>query len=523
MTLASKRAYHKSVVFKPNSRFTRFQVLLVTPLLFAPLANGQKTVERDAGGGRKLKMAYDTTGRLEATRTLDSAGTLLSETRYEYRPGYPTPQLNTTSYWGDGKTIRSSAQNTYDENGNFTAEKVAEFDESGKQTAGHMLLHEPLTNVYTCSTWNAGLEKYAPSDCPATEGSFESAGADKPILREEALRDAAAADAARRSEHAESENRPIPKDARLAFVLPSPLKPGELVSGSIVEDAERFLGRAGLTAVPIVLPAGSHPGPESLADWMVETPGEPPRPANGPVTFTVPIASPRFHVVLRSVDDPSRAATLTFHAPLLPSISRRRKSRPFAVSPICLRGDLCPVSGPFHGDASQTLAAVDALPGSIVAESEDTAYIRIPRIAQPGPRHLLVAERGALAALPVVVVDLQFSPNRAAIEKGQSTLVQASLSGPDMLPDGRWRPLPPGSAEGAIRLVVHNAAPEAASLRGAKDQTLSFELTPKSFEAGDFKYSFVMQGLKTDSFFVWGEIVPLLAPVESAPFPSSAP
>ena len=497
-------------------------VLVLSLLLFpATLAFAQKTVERDAGGGRKLQLDYDASGRLEESRTRDSSGTLLSQTRYEYRPGFPTPQLTTTSYWGDGKSVRSAAENTYDANGNFTAEKVANFDESGKQTAGHILLHDPLTNVYRCSTWNAGLQRYASNECPATEGSGESAGEKKPVLREEALRDIGTAHAARRRERVESQNRPIPKDAALAFVLPSPLKPGEVVSGTVVEDAARFLSRAGLTVVPIVLPATTRPEPEALSDWMVESPGEPPRPANGPVTFTVPIGMPRFHVVLRSVDDPSRAATLTLHAPLLPALPRRRKSVRFAAAPLCLRGDFCAISGPFHGEASQTIVALGAMPGAILAESRETAYVRLPAFAPTGPGHLLVSEGDALAALPVVVVDLKFSPNGATLDKGGATMVQAMLTGPESLPDDDWRPLPPAAKHGSLRIVVHNGTAQTASLRGAKNQTLTLDLTPQSFEAGEFKYNFVMEGLKTAPFSVWGEIVPLLAPVESAPF--SAP
>ncbi len=466
----------------------------------------------------KLQLVYDA-GRLENTRTLNSAGLLLSQTHYEYRPGYPSPQLATTSYWGDGKSVRSVSENNYDANGNFTAEKVASFDESGKQTAGHVLLHDPATNIYRCSTWNAALQKYAPSECPATEASAESGGLSKPLTRAEALHDLETSAATRRRSRADSESSPLPKDAQLALVLPSPLKPGELVSGTVVEDAPRFLARPGLTVVPFALPRGLRPGPEALSDFMLEPPGQPPRPANGPVTFTVPIAAPRFHIVLRAVDDPSRTATLTLHASPLPPLPRR-KSRRFEVAPLCLRGDLCPVSGPFHGDASQTNVALDALPADIVAESLEKAYVRIPPSAPSGPCHFLVSEGDSIAALPVVVADLEFSPVRADLERGQTAMVQAVLSGPEMLPDDQWRPLPPASKVGAIRLILHNATPETASLLGSRNQTLSFDLNPKSFEAGEFKYSFMVKGLKTAPFSLWGDIVPLLSPVGSAPFPA---
>ena len=500
-------------------RWTAFFLVLFLSALLPPLALAQRTVERDAGGGMKLQLVYDAAGRLAATRTLNSARLLLSQTRYEYRPGYPAPQLTTTSYWSDGKSVRSVSENNYDANGNFTAEKVANFDESGKQITGHVLLHDPATNLYRCSTWNAARQKYAPSECPATEGSGESGGESKPLTRAEALHDLETSAATRRGTRAESQNRPLPKDGQFALVLPSPLKPGELVSGTVIEDAARFLARPGLTVVPFALPASARPGPEALSDFMLEPPGEPPRPANGPVTFTVPAAAPRFHIVLRAVDDPSRTATLTLHASLLPPLPRRKSGR-FAVSPLCLRGDLCPVSGPFHGDASQTAAAIDALPADIVAESLEKAYVRIPPSAPPGPCHFLVSDGGSIVALPVVVAELEFSLAHGDLERGQTATVEAVLSGPETLPDDRWHPLPHVSKTGAIRLILHNATPATASLRGSSNQTLSFDLNPKSFEAGEFKYSFIVIGLKTAPFSLWGDIVPLLAPVASAPFPA---
>jgi len=75
---------------------------------------------------------------------------------------FTSPQQTNTTYWPSGQ-LRRVARNTYDDSANFTGEFIQAFDESGKQTGGHKLTHDPWTGVYGCSEWNvarAGLPSH---------------------------------------------------------------------------------------------------------------------------------------------------------------------------------------------------------------------------------------------------------------------------------------------------------------------------------------------------------------------------
>ena len=106
-----------------------------------------------------------------------------------------------------------------------------------------------------------------------------------------------------------------------------------------------------------------------------------------------------------------------------------------------------------------------------------------------------MADGSQVAALPVDVAELSFSPNQRDLRQGETLLVHAVLSGPEELADEQWRAgvFPPAvSVEAAHRVVpdfeppqqatilvvIRNGTPEAVSLRGSKNQTYLFELTP---------------------------------------------
>ena len=136
----------------------------------------QKTVVGDAGGGRKLEFDYNAADQVIEQRTIGADGKL--EQKVDYRVplrAFIVADQTNTSYWPDGKVHKDHASNTYDASANFTGEFVQDFDESGKQVAGHRVTHDPMTNVYTCADWNTAAQNYKFIPCPAGE---ESGGAE---------------------------------------------------------------------------------------------------------------------------------------------------------------------------------------------------------------------------------------------------------------------------------------------------------------------------------------------------------
>jgi hypothetical protein len=515
---------------------------------------GQHTVVQDAGGGRKIELVYNASEQVVETRTVDMAGRLQERVEYEYRPGFLVPQQTTISYWPDGKVIRSVTRVGYDENSNFTSEDIELFNEAGTQTGGTKLAHDPFTGIYRCSKWDPSDRAYQATECPASEESAEAPEKAKELTRDEAMKQLEMARQAQRQERkVQRMERMTPVQPPITMVvkeigviLPAQLRRGERVSGSVVEGPQKYEGIQGLRSIRMELPFESQGEAATLRGWAFEGAGEGPQPADGPVTFIVPQAS-EFSVTLRQAGNPARAVsrpvsvapgTFTKH-----SLRQKPPNSPaFEAPALCLKGDLCVVRGPFNGDSAETLVAFDSRPAPIVAETEDSAYVSVATGIPAGSTQLIVAEGSRLAAVPIDVAELSFSPSQRNLLQGQTVLVHAILSGPAELPDEQWRPgiFPPGASverarglvpdfepprqggEGVILLVLWNATPEGVSLRGSKNQTFVFKLTRDSFKNGDFKYQFVVEAAKSASLAMRGSVMPFLAPVEGQEFASRA-
>ena len=87
-----------------------------------------------------------------------------------------------------------------------------------------------------------------------------------------------------------------------------------------------------------------------------------------------------------------------------------------------MKGQLCTVRGPFSGDGGKTFAAFEDRPAMVVAETPDTAYIRIPDLTEPGARPLFLAEGSKVVALPVAVGEFSLYNGDKELQKGQTLM-----------------------------------------------------------------------------------------------------
>jgi hypothetical protein len=537
--------------------FAFFTVLIwVAAPLFA-----QKTVVQDGGGGRKLEFDYNAAGQVTQQRTLAADGKLEQKVDYEHRPGYYVADQTTTFYWPDGQ-VRRTTKNTYDASANFTGEFVQDFDEAGKQVGGHRLTHDPMTNVYTCADWNTATQSYKSIECPAGE---ESGGGSEPVKKftyDEVMQHLEAARKAAGEGQKLQPKTPVKVTATtVGLVMPAQVYPGERVSGSVVANPAEYEGVAGVTVTQVAVPLESAGQAPTLAGWTVEVTGENPQRADGPIVFTVPGGS-GLNLTFRQTGNSSHSVAKVIS---LPQSAPKKQKAPtsFEAAALCLKGQLCAVRGPFSGDTGKTFAAFEDRPAMVVAETPDSAYIRIPDLTEPGARPLFIAEGSRVVALPVAVGEFIIRNGDRELQSGGTLMTFPSLDGPGDIPDIAWRPgnfpatnleearkLIPGfqlpredrearekrdaqekgeSKEqreadekkgGAILLVVKNMTPEQVSLRGAKNQMIVFHLNDESFSRGEFKYDLPVDAIKSGHFDIRGYVIPFLAPVRGQEFSS---
>ncbi len=535
----------------------------------------QKTVVKDAGAGAKEQVDYDAQGRIVESRTVGADGKLLVRTDFVYSPRYEIITVTTgTSYWPDGKSVQKVAQTTFDENNNFISEIVEDYNQSGTHVSGHQLFHDPMRGIYRCFDWKAAQQKHVAIDCPDSEESHEGPHEAPKITREEVMQRLSAAQQAAQAEQKARRLKPknplqapIPTaNKEVGIILPAHLLPGQQVSGRVVEDPGRFAGEPELMVVRVTLPMESAGDAAHLSGWTFELKGAEPQPADGPISFIVPRVPGAMEFALRQTADPEIAVSGKLQLSK-PAFKQTPVPKGYESPALCFKAGVCLVTGRFSGDSHNTFAAFDNVPASIVAETESAAYIDVPRFMNAGPATLIVAEGTRVEAMTMVVAELALAPNHEAMSAGQNMVTILRVDGVQELSDAQWhygvypasnlekaRALVPGfnpakviehdrearekqekqdgmakkddkreESAGMVLVVVRNATPDVVNMRGSKQQSFLFHLTPESFAMGEFKYDIVVDGLKPATFALQATPVPFLAPVKAQEFEDEPP
>ena len=559
-----------------------FIILFLAVLVEAMPALAQKVVTQDAGGGTKIELHYNAAGNVVETRTIGPDGKLLEKDSLEYPPGALIAQSVSTSYWPNGQAHKVT-RNTYDNNSNFTGEFVDIFDETGKQTGGHKLVHNPVTNVYTCSEWNQAANAFKPVDCPSGEESSGTPETVKTFTTEEVQQQLARAHEPQPPPRHAGPPRPAPVGTNVTevgLVLPVRVVPGESISGSVVDNPADYESSPEVFVTRFAIPFAASGKAATLAGWEVEIHGEAPQPADGAIKLTEPAGQRTVTVLLRAADGSGAPVSKTVTFPHGHATTREKTptagGRSYLAPALCVKGQLCVVQGDFSGDGSKTFAAFEQRPARIIAETTDALYLAIPIDTEPGPRPLAIAEGGKAIAFPMVVAEFTLRPPRRDLPKGETLLMYSRVEGAGDLPDPEWRPgnfpssnleearkLLPGfqpqtgesahekheaeerrerdkraavkSAEndreptkesdenegGELLLVIKNLTPEVANFRESKNGMYVLHLNAAAFKMGDYQYKFTVEAKQTGSFGVQTWLIPLLAPVKAQEFAMS--
>jgi hypothetical protein len=521
----------------------------------------QRTVTNDAGSGRKIVLHYNSADQITETDTLGPNGEVLEKDLLQYRPNAYTPNNLRTAYWPNGKPHKIT-ENTYDDNSNYLTEYIQVFDESGKQIGGHKLTHDPMTNVFHCAEWTTATQNYVARECPEGE---ESEGAPETVKKFTEQEVTQQLERARQAAKAAAAPAPMsgPGGAtnvkEVGFILPSHVRPGERVSGSVVENPADYEKMSQLIVTRFALPFGAGQT-ATLAGWSVEISGEPPQPADGAIALTIPPGQLELAVMFRAAGNVGAPVS---HAIAIPRVTRESKALQGWLAPAtCLKDQVCMVHGTFTGNSNKTFAAIENRPARILAETTTAAYLAVPAKTETGPRPLVIAEGAKAIAFPMVISAASVQPDTRTLKAGEQLVVYLQIDGAEEIPDGEWRPgnFPPSNLElarqlipgyklpsvnkkdeheaeerrekaekangkpgapavendegegGEILLVAKVSSADDVSFRGANNGMYVFRLHRDSFKTGAFKYKFIAGSAKGGSFQVQPYLIPMLAP-----------
>lgn len=544
------------------SLLLRLALSLALGFCAAPATAQHTTVEKNGLAGT-IETDYDAAGKATEMRTIGTDGKLQQKVQYQHLPGYYVPDQTDTTYWPNGQ-MRKVVRKTYDESANFTGEFIQIYDEAGQQIAGHKLTHDPRRGTYRCSEWNTSGQDYRGVECPS--GEEESGGNREPkkFTYDEVMEHL---DAARKDAMVSPVAAPTGGLSRdIGIILPAQVRPGERVSGLVIENADHYAEIPEVTITRVTVPFESSGEGSRLSGWLFEAAGEEPRRADGPITFVVPRTGSELNITFRETGNPAHA-----FSQVLAVRSQSNKNSPppnsFQVAGLCMKDGLCAVSGPFSGDSSKTFAAFENRTATIVAETSDTAYLRVPEATGPGSRPLFLAEGLKVVALPAVIGTFFVRNNGRELQAAETLITFPTLDGPGDIPESAWqagnfpagnleraRRLIPGfeltgnlcgsrddkeaegkseaeekdrgekdkkeekQEEGKILMVIKNLAPDRTSLHGSKNDLVAFCLSDEAFERGAFKYDLRIDSQKAGKADVKGYVIPFLGTVAGQEF-----
>ncbi|MGE0407548.1 MAG: hypothetical protein AB7O65_14735 [Candidatus Korobacteraceae bacterium] len=210
----------------------------------------------------------------------------------------------------------------------------------------------------------------------------------------------------------------------------------------------------------------------------------------------------------------------------------------FFAEPLLNPGQLQILRGPFDGMGTGTSIDVGGKPGLILAETPQSLFWLLPENIEHGSLTITLIDAGRGARFPVYVLGLAMSADRLQLLRGESTKMQATIFGPELIPPEGWNAgdvsstidlkkvseffpdfkIPKPGEPGTIFFRLDNASRETVSMRPSKNETFRINLKRTDFGGGPYTYNGMIQSKKAGGFVVNGMVVAFFAPIPGQPF-----
>jgi hypothetical protein len=181
------------------------------------------------------------------------------------------------------------------------------------------------------------------------------------------------------------------------------------------------------------------------------------------------------------------------------------------------------VRGPFDGRGPGTSVDVGGKPGVILAETPQALFWLLPDDVPHGSVSLTITDAGRGARFPVYVLGLAMSADQLKLLRGQSTAMQATVFGPELIPADAWKAgdvsatvdlklvsrlfpdfkVPKPGDPGMLFFRVDNMSRETVSMKPSKNESFMVNLTQADFAGGPYTYRARIQSKKAVAGEPW--------------------
>lgn len=177
--------------------------------------------------------------------------------------------------------------------------------------------------------------------------------------------------------------------------------------------------------------------------------------------------------------------------PAMPEDNRMPLSSKCVSPEYVLAGSPIRITGPFDGDASNTKCMLDNKPMEILAESPRQCIFSFPENAA-GTQTISISENNNEPCTQnILPVSLSLSADKQNLKKGESTVVQVTVTGLDYLKD-------------TAKLTIINKTPGVVIMNPAP--VIFIPLVKDSLSSGKYEKKLDVQSIKTGNFIISADL-----------------
>ena len=336
---------------------------------------------------------------------------------------------------------------------------------------------------------------------------------------------------------AETALAPVPNTLKtssvlVGVVLPADSRPGDTITGTVVNDPKTYEGNPALRVVEQTVPlAVDEGGKASLHGVVVDVGDRPSMPADAPLTYTVPSHATSIPIIVyRTGTPPSTPEKVPVETRVTEKPSppvRYQTPSAYTDSPVQV------VTGKFGGDANFTQVEMAGKPADVVAESPRAVYWKMPEGVQPGSNEVVVKDGSTAVSFPVSVLRLSINADRLTLKRGESTAYHVTVSGFEGLSDSAWRAAPPSEttdmatlskaapsfqppapgSDGVVLLTIQNASSNTVTLNNSSNGTVVIPIKQSDIKNGSYEYHGTIKSKQAGGFNINSSVVSFLSPV----------
>ena len=271
---------------------------------------------------------------------------------------------------------------------------------------------------------------------------------------------------------------------QVKFRLPSDMRSGDTISGSVVEESKNTSGKVNKTS-------------STLEGTVIEIDGKQTKISNRLISFLVPAGLTSLPFVLKN------SAGEVIERGQIPigifSYFDTRWQEPvgglgakFTPQAVAQPGQTLRVTGSFDGNAANTNVSLSGQACKIIAESPRMSYVQVPQNAVAGVSDLTIQENNQKEEHKVNVVTLNLSANKTSLHRGEKATITVTVNGLENL----------DLNNNNFKIRLENQSPQTISFMKAGSNVITKELNAGSVKNGVYEFSTKVIAITTGVFTV---------------------